>query len=777
MVRRDAGRRAAQPVRAGPGAGPGRGRVERGGRGPARATPTCCYAAAVRDVDDGVRDGTLLRGEVLARWQEFVGTGELLRGLQSRVGRLRDRVASAVTGRPLPDQELADAVESSVESLVRRGGGPGGGADRGGLAGPARRRGPARRVPDGLARSSEDFAERLRTEVRDWQGDVLDLVRPRGRPAPYDGPDGVVRRERCRPRGHARRLRPDRRAPPGPRCVVAGGTSAVSQKVLEAVFGDQAGPGHWPTQARHDLMERVDAAAGRRGGAVPHARARRRAGPGRGRGAAGRGARAGAGPAGLGGGQPAGRAAAPARAARRPGRGAEAVLVATCLRVAPRSPTGWRRSARSSSSPTGGSTRRWSTRPPGSPARPARGCGCRRRAHRGRARRSHRQRQVVAVQRAGRGARSARSGVRRPTTGGGDTRWSGAPTGAGPLLDWLEVPRRHAAGPTAGRTRPTGWCCSTCRTSTRSEVAAPAGGRPAGRLVDLLVWVLDPQKYADAAVHDRYLRPLAGHGDVTVVVLNQADRLDPAGRGGVPGRPAPAAGRRRAARRAGAGRVGADRRRGSTRCAKELADAVAAPGARRCSGSRPTSTGDRGGAAAGRARPAPVPGCAGTDRDALVDALTDAAGAGPTIAAAVDRAHRARAAAVTGWPFTRWLRRLRPDPMRRLRLPETPSEADSDRAAGAVRGAAGAGGQRAARADRAGDRGACPSRGRGSSGRRPPARPRTCPTCWTVRSPAPTWAPPAGRGGSCRSGSCRRCWRWRRWPGWSGCWCCSRWTG
>ena len=44
-------------------------------------------------------------------------------------------------------------------------------------------------------------------------------------------------------------------------------------------------------------------------------------------------------------------------------------------------------------------------------------------------------------------------------------------------------------------------------------------------LVDVLVWVLDPQKYADAAIHDRYLRPLARHGDVMVVVLNQVDRL------------------------------------------------------------------------------------------------------------------------------------------------------------------------------------------------------------------------------------------------------------
>ena len=44
----------------------------------------------------------------------------------------------------------------------------------------------------------------------------------------------------------------------------------------------------------------------------------------------------------------------------------------------------------------------------------------------------------------------------------------------------------------------------------------------------MLVWVLDPQKYADAAVHDRYLRPLAGHGEVMLVVLNQVDRLAPA---------------------------------------------------------------------------------------------------------------------------------------------------------------------------------------------------------------------------------------------------------
>ena len=74
------------------------------------------------------------------------------------------------------------------------------------------------------------------------------------------------------------------------------------------------------------------------------------------------------------------------------------------------------------------------------------------------------------------------------------------------------------------------------------------------QLADLLVWVLDPQKYADAAIHDRYLAPLATHRDVMLVVLNHIDT--------VPGGPArvdarrrpPAARRRRARRRAGASR-------------------------------------------------------------------------------------------------------------------------------------------------------------------------------------------------------------------------------
>jgi energy-coupling factor transporter ATP-binding protein EcfA2 len=44
-------------------------------------------------------------------------------------------------------------------------------------------------------------------------------------------------------------------------------------------------------------------------------------------------------------------------------------------------------------------------------------------------------------------------------------------------------------------------------------------------LVDAVIWVVDPEKYADAVLHERYLRPMAGHAEVMFVVLNQVDRL------------------------------------------------------------------------------------------------------------------------------------------------------------------------------------------------------------------------------------------------------------
>jgi len=84
-----------------------------------RSTAETAYDQAVKDIAKATQDGTLLRGEVLARWQEFVGTGELLKGLQTNVGRLRDKVKNAVVAKPPPTRDLNDAVESGLESLLR----------------------------------------------------------------------------------------------------------------------------------------------------------------------------------------------------------------------------------------------------------------------------------------------------------------------------------------------------------------------------------------------------------------------------------------------------------------------------------------------------------------------------------------------------------------------------------------------------------------------------------------------------------------------------------
>jgi len=103
--------------------------------------------------------------------------------------------------------------------------------------------------------------------------------------------------------------------------------------------------------------------------------------------------------------------------------------------------------------------------------------------------------------------------------------------GAGPLLDWLGIePRRRYARSSAlaeGERALTGLLLVDL--PDHDSVMA-GGSAEVNRLVsqaDLMIWVLDPQKYADAAVHSRYLVPMAGHASVIAAALNQADLLTP----------------------------------------------------------------------------------------------------------------------------------------------------------------------------------------------------------------------------------------------------------
>jgi hypothetical protein len=220
------------------------------------AAAAASYDAARAGVEEGVRSGSLLRGEVLARWQEFVGTGEWMRSLQDRVGRLRDRVAGALTGRPAPEEQLQGALENSVERLLRAE------ADRA-----AERTVTAwRALPGGAAllagaereleQVSPDFPETAAAQVRDWQGMVLDLVRT----------EGGDKRTRARAlswgvngAGAAVMVAVFAQTGglTGGEIAVAGGTTAVGQRVLEAVFGDSA-VRSLAARAREDLEMRAD---------------------------------------------------------------------------------------------------------------------------------------------------------------------------------------------------------------------------------------------------------------------------------------------------------------------------------------------------------------------------------------------------------------------------------------------------------------------------------------------------------------------------------------
>ncbi|WP_436995975.1 GTPase [Streptomyces sp. enrichment culture] len=118
------------------------------------------------------------------------------------------------------------------------------------------------------------------------------------------------------------------------------------------------------------------------------------------------------------------------------------------------------------------------------------------------------------------------TGLRRPTTAAPIAcTWS---EGAAGLLDRLGIPGRLRRRPLAGGDGDEALRGlvlvdlpdhDSALTAHRDQVDRVLG------LVDAVIWVVDPEKYADAALHERYLRPLAGHAEVTFVVLNQIDRL------------------------------------------------------------------------------------------------------------------------------------------------------------------------------------------------------------------------------------------------------------
>lgn len=248
----------------------------------------------------------------------------------------------------------------------------------------------------------------------------------------------------------------------------------------------------------------------------------------------------------------------------------------------------------------------------------------------------------------------AGTGVRRPTTS-----WALAcawgPEGAEGLLDWMGIPPRHQISRMHMLDRSPedqkldGLILLDLPDHDSTEVAHHLEMDRLVRLADVVIWVLDPQKYADAAIHERYIRPMASHRDVTLVVLNQIDRIP------YEERARALADVRRIIYEAGlidvpVIGVSATRGDGVTDLKRELAGRIRAKKSARerllfdldeIVASIVTSAGMSQG-----------PGVGPLDEEALDLAVLDAAG-GPQFVDAVEASTRRRAMRLMGWPLMR----------------------------------------------------------------------------------------------------------------------------
>ena len=305
----------------------------------------------------------------------------------------------------------------------------------------------------------------------------------------------------------------------------------------------------------------------------------------------------------------------------------------------------------------------------------------------------------------------ARAAVRRPTTSAPLAAVLGD-AGSEALLDWLEVEERHALDEGTALARAANKPARG-RRARRTEAGTPGvvlldlpdldsvesahrdiAERMTG-MVDVIVWVTDPQKYADALLHHEFVRPFAGHDAVTVLVLNQVDRLREAEREGVLASLAAIAradGLESAPVLAASAETGEgieelrEHLLGIARSREAVVERhradVRGAAARLREAADPTGMAER-------SSPAAI--------DTLVEDLSLAARVEP-VARAVGGSYRHRAARRVGWPPLRWIRSMRADPLARLGIGRgrdgeglertslpAPDAAASARASGGVR--------------------------------------------------------------------------------------------
>jgi energy-coupling factor transporter ATP-binding protein EcfA2 len=209
------------------------------------------YATALAELDEATRNGSLLRGEVLARWQDFAGTGDLVRALHVRRGARMPKAANRRRRTPTRVRSLKGALRSGLESVIMAG------AEHGAESVITRwRNNPAgtgilNEQMYALGHVSPELSRRVTRAVSSWQDHVLQLIRT----------EGVTKRS------VAKVVSFDEEALSlvlmigllgyGTSDVpVEGGTSAVPQRLLKSLFGAESLRG-MGAKARADLRSRI----------------------------------------------------------------------------------------------------------------------------------------------------------------------------------------------------------------------------------------------------------------------------------------------------------------------------------------------------------------------------------------------------------------------------------------------------------------------------------------------------------------------------------------
>ncbi len=213
---------------------------------------TNAYGDAAGRIQAATRDGALLRGEVLARWQDFVGTGEFFRVMEQNIGRMRDRVGAFFRGEPAPAVRVETAIETGLQAVILdEAANAAEETDRRWRSDPAGRR---LLGTDDLSGTSPGFADAVAAEIRAWQGSLMELIRTEGQGKRTQarwlsfGINGLGAALMIVVFSMTAGLT-------GLEIGVAGGTAVIGQRVLEAVFGEDA-VRRLARTARTELQER-----------------------------------------------------------------------------------------------------------------------------------------------------------------------------------------------------------------------------------------------------------------------------------------------------------------------------------------------------------------------------------------------------------------------------------------------------------------------------------------------------------------------------------------